>query len=122
MIVGVGIDTTTISRIDNLLKKDNGFKTRFYSDGELFMLAKHGNKSQTYAVNYAGKEAFGKALGVGLIGFEWTELSILRTEAGAPYFSYAGKLKELMEKNKWKAKVSFTHEGDYATAIVIVEE
>lgn len=121
MIVGIGIDTTTVSRVEKVLEKDN-FKTRFYSDSELFMLAKRGNKAQTYAVNYAGKEAFGKALGTGLIGFEWNELSILRTEAGAPYCAYSGKLKELMEKNHWKAKVSFTHEGDYASAVVIIEE
>ncbi|MEG2769456.1 MAG: holo-ACP synthase [Oscillospiraceae bacterium] len=121
MVIGIGVDTTLIERIEKSSQKEH-FMQRFFSDRERAMFARKGNIAQSIAGNYAAKEALGKALGTGLSGFVWNEASILRAEIGAPYFIYEGHLQELMQKNHWKASVSITHEGEYATAFVLIEE
>lgn len=121
MIIGVGIDLTRISRIEESLKKP-GFEDKFFSVRERVMFAKRGNRAETIAANFAAKEAFGKAMGTGLSGFKWQELSVLRTEIGAPYLAYEGSLSELVDQRKWRAHVSLTHEDNFASAYVIIEE
>lgn len=46
-------------------------------------------RPQTAAANFAAKEAFGKALGTGLLReFALCETEALRDENGAPYFPF----------------------------------
>ena len=74
-------------------------------------------RPQTAAANFAAKEAFGKALGTGLLReFALCETEALRDENGAPYFSFSGRAAALMT-----AHLSLTHEGGTAAAFVVLE-
>lgn len=112
----VGIDTVEITRIEKSMMIP-GFRERVYSAEEIEMLDKKGNSTQSYAANFAAKEAFSKAMGTGIIGFSLKEVSILRDDLGAPYITLSGRAEELAKGKSFT--ISITHTRRDATAIVI---
>lgn len=116
MVVGIGVDTTTISRIEKSIARP-GFLERFFGEKERMLFER--KKTQTIAANFAAKEAFSKALGKGLVAFSWQDVQILRDAKGAPYLTFSGAAQRMMQDTT--AFVSMTHEGDYATAFVVLE-
>ena len=112
----VGIDSIEISRIEKSLEL-NGFKERVFSTAEIEYFDKKGSRVQSYAANFAAKEAFSKALGTGMRGFSWTDISVLRDELGAPYLRLTGSA--LAAAKGLSFTVSLTHTQTTATAIVI---
>ncbi len=122
MIIGIGVDTATVARIEKSLQRQS-FAQKVYSPDELAALAAHGpaRAAESAAAAWAAKEAFGKALGTGVAGFELAEVQVLHKENGAPYFAFAGSAAQIVESQKLKAHLSITHEGGYATAFVVLE-
>ncbi len=110
----VGIDSVEIKRVAKAIEKP-AFVKRVYSDEEIELL--NGRRAESYAGNFAAKEAFSKALGTGMAGLKWNDISVLRDEKGAPYL----KLKDTAEKaaKGLNFTVSITHTEFTATAIVI---
>lgn len=108
----VGIDSVEISRIKKSLEIP-GFAKKVYSPEELEFL----KRAESYAGNFAAKEAFSKALGTGIRGFSLNEISVLRDSLGAPYLKLDGKALEAAKGLSFT--VSITHTKDIATAIVI---
>lgn len=120
MIVGIGVDTTRISRIEKAMEHES-FLQRVFGPQELELFHLKKMRSETVAANFAAKEALGKALGEGLSGFSWPQAQALRNEAGAPYFAFSGSTALHMEQAGLRALISLTHEGDFATAFVVLE-
>jgi holo-[acyl-carrier protein] synthase len=75
--------------------------------------------AQTIAANWAAKEAFSKAMGTGIRGFGLNEVSVLRNEAGAPYFLLTGNAKILADQRGFSFSVSLSHTAELALAFVI---
>lgn len=115
----VGIDSVEIERIEKSLNIP-GFKERVFSPEETAFLDGKGSPAQSYAANFAAKEAFSKALSRGMAGMAWSEISILRDELGAPYIELSGRAKEAAKGISFT--VSLTHTRNTATAIVIAFE
>lgn len=117
-----GVDITSVERIKKSLEKP-GFLKKVFSEKETeLFFDKEKPKYQSLAANFAAKEAFSKALGTGVRGFELYEVEILRDELGRPFFNFYGKAREIVAKGGYKARVSLSHEGDNAIAFVILEE
>lgn len=108
----VGIDSVEISRIKKSLEID-GFRKKVYSPAELEFL----KREESFAANFAAKEAFSKALGTGIRGFSLNEISVLRDKLGAPYLKLEGAAAEAVKG--YTFTVSLTHTRETATAIVI---
>ena len=118
----IGIDMTTISRIKKSLEKGS-FAAHVFSEKELELFNYPEKPAyRSLAANFAAKEALGKALGTGVSGFSLNEVSVLRNEAGMPYFEFSGRAAGIMLKGGFDAKVSLSHEGDNAIAVVLLEE
>ena len=118
---GIGTDIITISRIEKSLEKPN-FLTKVYGEKEIALFAKGDKlKTNSLAANFAAKEAFGKALGTGVRGFELYEVEILRDDLGKPYFVLSGKAKEIVDSKNLTCHISLSHEGDRAIAFVVME-
>lgn len=118
----IGIDMTTISRIEKSCEKEN-FRSFVFSQKELEMFyAREKPKFSSLAANFAAKEAFSKALGTGVRGFSLNEVEILRDEMGAPYLSFSGKAAQIVFEGGYTAQVSLSHEGDKAIAVVLLEK
>ncbi len=116
-----GIDLVEIRRIQQSLEHPR-FLTRVFSDAERELFREKRFSVQTIAANFCAKEAFSKALGTGIRGFAFTEVSVLRDSFGAPYFSFTGKAKEIAEQRRLTFSVSLTHTEEYAAAVVTALE
>ena len=121
MIIGTGIDITEIARIEKLLEK-GGFTERFFTEKENGYFAKRKFAPQTVAGVYAAKEAFSKALGTGVRGFNLKDVEVLYTELGKPYIVLTGEAKKIAERCAIKKLfVSISHSDLYAVSSVIAE-
>ena len=118
----IGIDMATVSRIEKSCQKES-FRNHVFTQAELdLFFNREKPKYSSLAANFAAKEAFSKALGTGIRDFNINEIEVLRDELGTPYFNFYGKAAEIVSANGYKAKVSLSHEGDSAIAMVLLEE
>ncbi len=116
-----GIDTVEIERIEKSLKSPS-FLTTVYGERERAEWEKRGKRAESAAAAFAAKEAFSKALGTGIRGFQLSEVEVLHDALGAPYFHLSGKARELSKKAKLKFTLSITHTKTLATAMVVAYE
>lgn len=121
MIKGVGIDIVEIDRVLEAVVKTKGFLEKTFTAGEVEYFKSRNMKYETIAGNFAGKEAFVKAMGTGFIGIEPKDIEILRNENGKPYINIS---KDEVNKLLGTAKIFITisHSKTYAVANVIIEE
>jgi len=129
VIYGIGTDIIQISRIeDALARHGDRFAEKVLGPQEL---EKYRHRKAKVAVRglrflatrFAAKEAFSKAIGLGLrMPMTWRALQTLNDPSGKPVVVASGALQEFMEQNKLSAQVSITDEADYAIAFVIVEK
>ena len=98
MITGIGLDLVDLKKIDKIIKKSDKFPKRILSERELeiFGALSEPRKKEFLAGRFAAKEAFSKALGTGVRGFNLNDVEILRDSLGAPYFNFYGKAKEIV--------------------------
>jgi len=124
MILGLGIDIVSISRIESLLEKwRDRFINRIFTPKEIEYCINKKFPSQHLAVRFAAKEAFLKALGVGLgYGISLKDIEITTNSIGSPSIELHGKAKEACPKRNIKnIFLSLSHDGEYGVAQVILE-
>jgi holo-[acyl-carrier protein] synthase len=113
----IGIDLVKTSRINRLMERF-GEKAllKYLSENEIKLVKNH----KTASGFWATKEAFSKALGVG-IGAECSfhDIEIYKSDKGAPKIKLSKKL--LKNFNITDVCVSITHDGEYAIAVVAIE-
>ncbi len=124
MIKGVGIDIIEIERIREAVQKyGDSFLEKVFTDKEInYCRRRKVFRYPELAVRFAGKEAYSKAIGVGIAGFarnnhgiKWKDMEIVNNSHGKPLFSVKGKISN-------KVHISLSHSQDYAVASVYVEE
>lgn len=129
MIYGLGTDILQISRIEAALSRHGDrFAEKILGPEELKKY--HARKAKVeargirfLATRFAAKEAFSKALGIGMrMPMTWRAMQTLNAPSGKPIAVVSGALKELMEQNGLSAQVSISDEAEYAVAFVIVEK
>ena len=118
---GIGVDIVSIERIEKSLQKESFLRRVFGGEEIAFFATENKIKTNSLAANFAAKEAFSKALGTGVRGFDFVDVQILRDELGAPYFVFGGRAREIVEKKNLDCKVSLSHEKDKAIAFVVIE-
>ena len=124
MIYGIGCDIVKVSRFLRWLERP-GMVERFFHEEELMEGTKNpGRLAEHYAVRFAAKESFSKALGTGIEGFDLKEVYVVKDGRGKPYLRLAGKAADLLESRCGKnacVHLSLSHEKEYAVAYVIIE-
>ena len=124
-IVGHGIDLVSVSRIRGILSKDSDhFEKRVFSEGERAYCRAKKDPMPHFAARFAAKEAYGKALGLGLgPSGELAEIEVVNDEEGVPSIRLNGTAAEIFQKQCGAARIhlSLSHDGEYAMASVIVE-
>ncbi|WP_066686992.1 holo-ACP synthase [Christensenella intestinihominis] len=116
MIVGVGIDSLRIARMENAMKRE-AFLNRVFTENERRYLDGKRLAAQSAAGMFCAKEAVLKALSLGIIDAKLTDIEILHQENGAPYAVLHGSL--AMEASM---HISITHTEETASAIAILEK
>ena len=123
-IFGIGTDIVDISRFKKLFNKNKKFKNRIFSEKEIKYCESRINKIASYSKRFAAKEAFSKALGLGISkGISFNEISIYNNKNGAPFIELSGKTKIIaksLTKNKNKIYLSLSDEKKYALAMVVI--
>ena len=124
MIVGTGIDIVNIERIEQVMARwGDLFLGRVFTEKEIFWCQRRARPSECFAVFFAAKEAFLKAIGTGLRnGIQWTDIEVEHEPSGKPRLSFRRKAKELLETNRiQRAFVTLSHDRPCAVAHVILE-
>jgi len=77
-----------------------------------------------FAVRFAAREAFLKALGTGLVApFSWKEIEIIRDPDGKPQLVFHGEVaRHLLRIGSPSAHLSLTHTRSTAAAVVVLEK
>ena len=114
----VGIDSIEIARIAKSIKSERFIK-KVYGDSELREITSRGMHPRSFAVSFAAKEAFSKAIGTGIVGFSLNEVELLHNDLGAPYLLLSGNAKLIADKEGYSFSTSVTHTESVATVIVL---
>jgi len=122
MIFGIGTDIAETKRFEKWVSNPSMYE-RFFNAAEQMEGGSVNRRCQHYAVRFAAKEAFSKALGTGISGFDLKDVYILKDKNGKPYLEFSDKVKKLLDEKcgKCKVHVSLTHEKEYALAFVVIE-
>jgi holo-[acyl-carrier protein] synthase len=123
MVVGLGIDVTSVARVERALERfGERIWTRIltpHEQGEL--AARKADRAVALAGRFAAKEALSKALG-GPRDVWWQNVEIRRGPLGAPSLTLLGPALFHAERlGVKKSLVSITHDAGVAAAIVILE-
>lgn len=112
MIIGIGVDSTEISRMTPRLAQKILTPAEYY----LYQQKRGIHQQQFLAGRFAVKEAYAKARGTGIGQVKFSDLSVLTNTLGAPYIELA---KPVIGESY---HVSLTHDTMHATAFVIIEK
>lgn len=124
MIFGIGIDIIEVDRVGRQVSDSKGFREQIFTEREINYCESKKGKAQNYAVRFAAKEAFFKAIGTGWRGgMAWNEIEVVNNRLGKPEIIVHGKIKKFIEKKKITGiHVSLSHINNYANAFVIIEK
>ena len=129
MIHGIGTDICDVRRIrESLQRHGERFAKRVLSEGEMAVWkarsARWPERGLRYlATRFSAKEAFSKAVGLGLrMPMTWRLCEIANLPSGKPVIVLHGGLKEWFEAQGLVAHVTVTDESDYAASFVVVEK
>ena len=125
MIFGIGTDIVDVKRIKKM-KSIDSFAKKILGDDEYLKFSKLSESKKIFfiAKQFAGKEAFAKAIGTGISGdVNFKTIEILRDDEGKPMFKFAEKTQLLIDNlGIAHSHVSLSDEKEYALAFVILEK
>ena len=123
-VAGLGTDLARVARFRRFLDEDKqSLLERLFTVGErAYALAKT-DPAPYLAARFAAKEAGMKAFGLGWRdGLSWHDFEVVRDPLGRPDLELSGRAAELAAARGIKAvHLSYSHDGDYAVATVILE-
>lgn len=115
--LGIGNDIIEISRIEKAVLKNN-FTEKVYTQKEMEYIISRGNRAETYAGKFSGKEAVSKALGTGVRNFALTDIEILNNKLGKPYVIFKNNLENF--NDIYTVHISISHCREYASAVAVI--
>jgi len=128
MIYGVGTDICDVRRIRASLERHGErFARRILCDAELATWRERSGAwpergVRFLATRFSAKEAFSKAIGLGLRQpMSWHACEVGRLPSGQPTIVLHGALKAWFEARHLSAHLSLTDESDYAASFCVVE-
>jgi holo-[acyl-carrier-protein] synthase len=128
MIYGIGTDICDIRRIRvSLERHGERFAQKILSDAELNTWQTRSQRWPERGVRYlatrfSAKEAFSKAIGLGMrMPMTWRLCELGQLPSGQPTIVLHGALKAWFEAKGLSAYVSLTDETDYAASFCVVE-
>lgn len=123
-IFGIGTDIININRIKKSIK-NKIFIKRIFNNIEIAKCNKKINKENCYAKRFSAKEAFAKALGIGLShGINFNEIIIDNNKSGKPTIKLSGKTKKIVnsivKQRKLNIFLSLSDDKPFAVATVVI--
>jgi holo-[acyl-carrier protein] synthase len=126
MIYGIGVDLVKVARIAAALERHGErFLSRIFTIQEAAHCQGKVRAASMLAMRFAAKEAFSKALGVGLRkgGIRWREVEVVPDPRGKPELAITGRAAELCAAaGITNMQLTLTDEDQYALAVVVLEK
>lgn len=129
MIYGIGTDICDIRRIEaTLARRGERFAEKVLGPDELQVFRARRQRSETRGVRYlatrfSAKEAFSKAIGLGLhLPMRLPDCQILNQASGQPMLKLSGALAGWFAERGLRGQVTLSDESDYAVSFVVVEK
>ena len=117
-VVGVGIDAIEVARLRRLLERLPRAYERLFSEHERGYSDSFANPFPRYAARFAAKEAVGKALGIGIIGFVWREIEV--RSPGKPLVALHGHVADIASYlGVTRIELSLSHTDEQASAVAV---
>lgn len=123
MIIGIGTDIASISRIERAVERfGDRFVNRVFTEKEVSYCKDKKEQAAHLAARFAAKEAVLKAFGTGLSnGISFKDLEVVGNQ-GRPGIRLYGKGAALAENIKaGKIHLSLSHDSGFALAFVVIE-
>ena len=120
--VKVGIDLVQVSRVAESIKSfGDAYLHRIFTDAEIaYATAAPALTAERLAARFAAKEAAIKALGLGEQGVNLRLIEVRRAPSGELDLVLHGVASDAaLALGATDVAVSLSHEGDYATAVVV---
>ena len=124
MIYGTGVDIVEIARFEKFLQQGNdALFQRLFTPGEMEYCSTKKQSAQHYALRFAAKESFLKALGTGLRdGLSWKDMEVVNDPLGKPELRlYRRALEMFREAGLSSCFLSLSHDAGCAIAMVVLE-
>ena len=118
----VGIDLVQVSRITESLERfgERFLRRIFTSDEVAYATAAPAHTSARLAARFAAKEATIKALAMAQHPGGWRDIEVRRSPSGACDIALHGAVLAAADRmGATSFALSLSHDGDYATAVVI---
>lgn len=125
MIFGIGIDLVEVGRIEAILnRRGEGFLRRIYTGGEIEYCSRKARPAVHYAARFAVKEAFLKAVGLGMGGtIRFSDIGTAHDGSGKPVLAPAGGAEAFLALHRIRSvHLTISHTATHATAVVVLEQ
>ncbi len=129
MIYGIGTDICDIRRIEaTLARRGERFAEKVLGPDELRVFRARRARAEARGLRYlatrfSAKEAFSKAIGLGLhLPMRLPDCQILNEASGRPVLKLSGALADWFAERALSGQVTLSDETDYAVSFVVVEK
>ncbi len=129
MIIGIGSDLCSITRIERSLDRfGTRFVNRVFTDAERMRAESRPlTRAGSYAKRFAAKEAFSKAVGTGFRqGVFMRDIGVINLPSGAPTLALSGGAKARLDDlvpqgHAARIFLTMTDDHPFAQAFVVIE-
>lgn len=119
-VVGLGSDLTDVEQLRAALGRRPGLRRRLFTDREWEHSARHRDPMPHLAARFAAKEAVMKCLGQGIGRVGFTDIEVVRTDAGPPALELTGRARRRADElhvDRWM--LTMTHTTSLAQAVAL---
>ena len=124
MIYGIGVDLVDIKRLEKAIDRwGKRLINKIFTTREIDFCSRRPKSTPHFAMRFAAKEAFSKAIGLGMRkGIRWRDIEITQNLNGKPGLNISGKALEYCNKGGIEGwHVTLSDEADYCIAVVVLE-
>jgi holo-[acyl-carrier protein] synthase len=124
MIYGIGVDLISIPRMEKvILAWEDRFIRRVFTAQETRTCRRRPASHAAFALRFAAKEAFSKALGLGMRqGLRWRDIEVYHEATGKPGIRLSGVAADIcQDQGIGNIHLSLSDDGHYGTAMVVLE-
>jgi holo-[acyl-carrier protein] synthase len=124
MIYGIGVDLVKMSRIQAAMESwGERFQQKIFTEKERSLCLSKPRPTRYWAMRFAAKEAFAKAIGLGMRhGIFWKDIEVTSDSFGKPELRLFGQAREICSRVGIKNSfLTLSDEDGYAVAVVVLE-
>ena len=124
MIYGIGVDIINIGRMKAIIERwGMRFINRIFTPREADLCYRRPKSVSSFALRFAAKEAFSKAIGLGMRKvIRWSDIEIFNHPSGKPDIRLTGKALRICNNEGIGWHLTLSDELDYGVAVVVLEK